>query len=43
MVNDEGGKLQATMGGESMSLSQSSVSIKEDRVIMIFERNVEEE
>ena len=43
MINDEGGKLQASMGGESMSLSTGSVSIKDDRVIMIFERNVEEE
>ncbi|MBR6253922.1 MAG: hypothetical protein IKR22_00660, partial [Clostridiales bacterium] len=44
IVNDEGGKLQATIGGgDSVSLNASSVSIKEDRVIMIFERNIEEE
>ena len=43
MVNDEGGKLQASIGGgDSVSLNASSVSIKEDRVIMIFERNAEE-
>ena len=44
MINDEGGKLQASIGGgDSVSLNASSVSIKEDRVIMIFERNAEEE
>ena len=42
MINDEGGRMQAAMGGESMSLNASSVSIKEDRVIMVFERNAEE-
>lgn len=38
LINDEGGKLQSTLGAsEKMSLS-SPVSVKEDRVIMIFER-----
>ena len=41
MINDEGGKLQASLGGtDSMSLSASSVAIKEDRVIMVFERSL---
>ena len=40
MINDEGGKVQASLGGgDAMSLNASSASIKEDRVIMVFERN----
>ncbi len=39
VINDEGGKLQASLGTESASsLSMGAFSAKEDRVILIFER-----
>lgn len=39
VINDEGGKLQSSLGGdENSSLSMGAFSAKEDRVIMIFER-----
>lgn len=39
VINDEGGKLQSSLGGdENSSLSMGAFAAKEDRVIMIFER-----
>lgn len=41
MINDEGGKLQSALGGaETGSLSGGTYNSKEDRVILIFERNI---
>lgn len=43
LVNDEGGRLQASIGGGNEKFSLSSDSgVKEDRVILIFERVVPE-
>lgn len=42
-INDEGGKLQSALtGSESASLSAGAFTSKEDRVVLIFERAVEE-
>ena len=42
VINDEGGKLQASLGGTDTSslnsLSSGGFTSKEDRVVMIFER-----
>ncbi len=39
VINDEGGKLQSSLGGsEANSLSTGVYSSKEDRVVLIFER-----
>ena len=40
VINDEGGKLQASLGGaETSTLSSGVYTSKEDRVILIFERS----
>ena len=42
VINDEGGKLQSSLGGsESSSLSSGVYTSKEDRVVLIFEKNRE--
>lgn len=43
VINDEGGKLQSSLGGaETSSLSTGVYSTKEDRVVLIFERTRQE-
>ena len=44
VINDDGGKLQSSLGGEAAaSLSMGSFTSKEDRVILIFERPKKQE
>jgi len=42
VINDEGGKLQASLGSNESngSLSMGAFNSKEDRVILIFERGI---